>query len=129
MSEKATPAGQTGGDNFTSTHPELAGLPDRVRVHALAKLLDRISRDVLDALVVLGEDGRSAQSSIPRDVALKVAQKLLGVQAEEPARATEPPARPAVAAPPLPVFASASPCSFRPIRVRRHPSRCARPVR
>ena len=83
MSEISTPAGQTGGN------PNLADLPDKIRVHALAKLLERSSREVLDALTDLGEDGRSAQSSINRDVALKVAETLLGVP-EEPARSAEP---------------------------------------
>ena len=72
MSEISTPAGQTGGN------PNLADLPDKIRVHALAKLLERSSREVLDALTELGEDGRSAQSSINRDVAIKVGEILLG---------------------------------------------------
>src|SRR6266540_1110786 len=110
MSDMSTPAGPTGGDTFTSTNPNLADLPDRIRVHALAKLLERSSREVLDALTELGEDSRSAQSSITRDVAIKVVETLLGQPeaAEEPAQ----PARPLT--PPVPVFASASPLFLPP---------------
>jgi hypothetical protein len=50
----------------------LADLPDKLRVHALAKLLDVSSRDVMTAMADLGEIARSAQSSLSRDVALKV---------------------------------------------------------
>jgi ribonuclease E len=110
MSEISTPAGQTGGN------PNLADLPDKIRVHALAKLLARSSREVLDALSDLGEDGRSAQSSINRDVALKVAETLLGPPTEpvEPVEPEPPvqPARPQI--PPMPVFASASPLFLPP---------------
>jgi ribonuclease E len=108
MSEISTPAGATGGD----TSANLADLPDKIRVHALAKLLDRSSRDVLDALTELGEDGRSAQSSVNRDVALKVAAILRG-PAEQPEPEPRPePVRPAI--PPVPVFASASPLFLPP---------------
>lgn len=112
MSEISTPAGQTGGDPNTSAN--LADLPDKIRVHALAKLLDRSSRDVLDALTELGEDGRSAQSSVNRDVALKVAEILLGSADPEPEPAPQQrePVRPAI--PPMPVFASASPLFLPP---------------
>ena len=89
MSEKSTPAGRTGGNTSTSPTPDLAAIPDRIRVHALAKLLDRSSREVLDTLTDLGEDGRSAQSSITRAVALKVAETLLG-SAPEPEPEPEP---------------------------------------
>src|SRR5690242_12631516 len=116
MSEMTTPAGSAGGNPITSA--DLADLPDKIRVHALAKLLDKSSREVLDALTDLGEDGRSAQSSISRDVALKVAETLLGTLPEaapEPEPEPEPePVRPAAAAPPLPVFASASPLFLPP---------------
>ncbi|MFL6142547.1 MAG: Rne/Rng family ribonuclease [Labedaea sp.] len=109
-----TPAGRPGGNPTTSIN--LADLPAKIRVHALAKLLQRSSREVLDALIELGEDGRSAQSGVNRDVALKVAELLLGPSEEEPE--PEPAAAPApartVAPPPVPVFASASPLFLSP---------------
>jgi ribonuclease E len=77
MSNTDKPAGAAGGDNVTSAHPELADLPAKLRVHALAKLLGASSKDVVAALADLGETVRGIQSSVSRDVALKVAETLL----------------------------------------------------
>jgi ribonuclease E len=77
MSNTDKPAGAAGGDNVTSAHPELADLPAKLRVHALAKLLGASSKDVVAALADLGETVRGVQSSVGRDVALKVAETLL----------------------------------------------------
>ena len=77
MSNKEKPAGATGGQGVVSARPQLADLPDKLRVHALAKLLDVSSKDVMTALADLGEVARSAQSSVSRDVALKVAETLV----------------------------------------------------
>ncbi|TWP47389.1 Rne/Rng family ribonuclease [Lentzea tibetensis] len=77
MSNKDKPAGGAGGNSVVSARPELADLPSKLRVHALAKLLDVSSKDVVAALADLGEVVRSAQSSVSRDVALKVAETLL----------------------------------------------------
>ncbi|MEO6084046.1 MAG: translation initiation factor IF-2 N-terminal domain-containing protein, partial [Umezawaea sp.] len=77
MSNTDKPAGNPGGDNVTSAHPELADLPVKLRVHALAKLLGASSKDVVAALADLGETVRGIQSSVSRDVALKVAESLL----------------------------------------------------
>ncbi len=74
MSNAETPAEHTGGNPATPTSGPLADLPPRIRVHALAKLLESHSRDVLAKLGELGESVRSAQSSVTREVALKVAQ-------------------------------------------------------
>ncbi|PXY22027.1 translation initiation factor IF-2 N-terminal domain-containing protein [Prauserella flavalba] len=76
MSNAETPAENTGGTTATSTAGALAELPNRVRVHALAKLLGSSSREVLAKLAELGETARSAQSSVAKDVALKVAGAL-----------------------------------------------------
>jgi ribonuclease E len=76
MSNAETPAENTGGNTATSTTGKLADLPARVRVHALAKLLGSNSREVLVKLTELGESARSAQSSVSRDVALRVAEAL-----------------------------------------------------
>ncbi|MPY79036.1 MAG: Rne/Rng family ribonuclease [Actinophytocola sp.] len=74
MSHAETPADQSGGNAATPSTEELASLPPRIRVHALAKLLGTTSKDMLTTLHALGETARSAQSSVSRDVALKVAE-------------------------------------------------------
>ncbi|MGB3443500.1 MAG: translation initiation factor IF-2 N-terminal domain-containing protein [Actinophytocola sp.] len=76
MTDMSTPAGNTGGDTTTPIAAALADLPARIRVHALAKLLGRSSREVLAAVTALGVDGRSVQSSIDRELALRVAESL-----------------------------------------------------
>ncbi|SDG17733.1 ribonuclease E [Lentzea fradiae] len=109
MSNTEQPAGGTGGQGVVSARPELADLPEKLRVHALAKLLDVSSKDVMTALADLGEVARSAQSSVSRDVALKVAETLVDwddVVTGEVTEDFEPPAVPAFEAPALaPVFA------------------------
>lgn len=110
MSNKEKPAGATGGQGVVSARPQLADLPDKLRVHALAKLLDVSSKDVMTALADLGEVARSAQSSVSRDVALKVAETLVDwddVVTGEVTEDYEPPAVPAAQAPALaPIFAA-----------------------
>ncbi|WAL64080.1 Rne/Rng family ribonuclease [Amycolatopsis cynarae] len=94
MTNADTPADTTGGNAVAPTNDPavtvsgnpLGELPPRVRVHALAKLLGSNSRDVLAKLTELGETARSAQSSVPREVAFRVAEALTG-PAEEPAAA------------------------------------------
>ena len=88
MSDMSTPAGNTGGDTTTPIAAALADLPARIRVHALAKLLGRSSREVLAAVTGLGVDGRSVQSSIDRELALRVAEAL-GVLTADQADAQE----------------------------------------
>ncbi|MEV7037991.1 translation initiation factor IF-2 N-terminal domain-containing protein [Amycolatopsis sp. NPDC051061] len=82
MSNAETPAEQTGGNPATPTSGSLGELPARIRVHALAKLLAKNSRDVLAKLAELGESVRSAQSSVTRDVAHKVAEAFSGGDVE-----------------------------------------------
>ncbi|GAB2757425.1 translation initiation factor IF-2 N-terminal domain-containing protein [Amycolatopsis magusensis] len=86
MSNADTPAENTGGNPATpataSENGPLADLPARIRVHALAKLLGSSSREVLKQLVELGVSARSAQSSVPKEVAVQVAEAL-GVTADE----------------------------------------------
>ncbi|RZS31394.1 ribonuclease E [Herbihabitans rhizosphaerae] len=119
MSKTETPAGSTGGDTTTPTNTALAGLPAKVRVHALAKLLGSSSRDVMAALTQLGEPVRSAQSSVAKEVALKVAESL-GVTEVDGEVVDEVEAEPddqqesAPGKPPAPVFASASPLFLPP---------------
>ncbi|WP_103348780.1 translation initiation factor IF-2 N-terminal domain-containing protein [Amycolatopsis sp. CA-128772] len=89
MSNAETPAEHAGGNPATPTSGPLADLPARIRVHALAKLLESHSRDVLAKLAELGESVRSAQSSVTREVALKVAEAFA------PAGTGDAPAEPA----------------------------------
>ncbi|MEV6627842.1 translation initiation factor IF-2 N-terminal domain-containing protein, partial [Amycolatopsis sp. NPDC051114] len=110
MSNAETPAEQTGGNPATPTSGPLAELPARIRVHALAKLLEKNSRDVLAKLVELGESVRSAQSSVTRDIALKVAETFAPADAgEAPAEQAPAPAEQAPAARPEVPAAPAAP--------------------
>ncbi|MEV5299252.1 Rne/Rng family ribonuclease [Amycolatopsis methanolica] len=95
MSNADTPAENTGGNTALPATGPLGELPPRVRVHALAKLLGSNSRVVLAKLTELGETARSAQSSVPREVAVKVAEAL--APADE--QAVEESAAPEVVAP------------------------------
>ncbi|EOD64282.1 translation initiation factor IF-2 N-terminal domain-containing protein, partial [Amycolatopsis vancoresmycina] len=85
MSNAETPAEHAGGNPATPTGGPLADLPARIRVHALAKLLESHSRDILAKLAELGESVRSAQSSVTREVALKVAEAFAPAESEQPA--------------------------------------------
>ncbi|SER65799.1 translation initiation factor IF-2 N-terminal domain-containing protein [Actinokineospora terrae] len=129
MSDMSTPAGSAGGATTTPSDQALAELlaqvPAKVRVHALAKLLEVSSKDVIAALEGLGEAVRGAQSSVSKDTAARVARALLAPEqaADEP-REPEPEPEPVVAdepvepkrrrIPPTPVFASASPLFLPP---------------
>jgi ribonuclease E len=77
------PAATTGGDSSASGHLLPDELPAKLRVHALAKMLGRSSREVLDALEELGKPARSPQSSLDREVAIEVADALLGESDED----------------------------------------------
>ncbi len=119
MSNADTPA-VTGGNTATPIAGQLAELPPRIRVHALAKLLGTNSRELMAKLGELGETVRSAQSSVTRDVAIKLAEALTGgdepetpeaapvaetpaaPEAPEPPAAPEPKAKPEVKAEPVP---------------------------
>ncbi|MPZ81256.1 MAG: Rne/Rng family ribonuclease [Actinophytocola sp.] len=118
MSDMSTPAGNTGGDTTAAISGALGELPARIRIHALAKLLGRSSREVLAAVTEAGVTGRSVQSSIDREVALRVAESF-GVtpappdQEEQVEAPVQEPQAPARQVPPTPVFASAAPL-FKP---------------
>ncbi|MEV0678117.1 translation initiation factor IF-2 N-terminal domain-containing protein [Actinosynnema sp. NPDC050436] len=124
MSNTNKPAG-AGGGNATSAHPALADLPEKLRVHALAKLLGTSSKDVVAALADLGETVKGAQSSVARDLALKVAESLLNwddIVTGDVDEATEEPALPArevaaltpLFAPPSAVFLPPAPVAAPP---------------
>ena len=107
MSNSESPAGPTGGP---VSLPNLDELPDRLRVHALARLLGRSSRDVLDALARLGVTARSVATSIDRDVARKVAAVLVPELSTPPAsKAAEPATPEPPGQPPQPSSAPAPP--------------------
>jgi ribonuclease E len=74
MSKNDSPAGSTGGP---VTVPALDDLPEKMRVHALAKLIGRTSREILAALTGLGHEARSAQSSIDRKVVEQIITALV----------------------------------------------------
>ncbi|MBC6449699.1 translation initiation factor IF-2 N-terminal domain-containing protein [Actinokineospora xionganensis] len=121
MSDMSNPAGSTGGATTTATQAALAELPAKVRVHALAKLLEVSSKDVISALTDLGEEVRGAQSSVSRDLAIKVAEALTSDNSVEESVETvvapvepEPVAPRKARIPPTPVFASASPLFLPP---------------
>ncbi|WP_353109211.1 Rne/Rng family ribonuclease [Gordonia sp. (in: high G+C Gram-positive bacteria)] len=70
MTDNGSPVNADKAD-FTAEH-----FPLRLRVHALARMLESTSRDVLAHLGELGVTARTAQSSISRDDAYAVAQRL-----------------------------------------------------
>ncbi|BBZ76707.1 ribonuclease E [Mycolicibacterium anyangense] len=89
----------------TAAAPAGEELPDRLRVHSLARVLGTTSRRVLDALSELDGRTRSAHSTVDRTDAVRVRDVL----AQEPAAAAEAPApeTPAAEAP-APVEAPAA---------------------
>ena len=83
-------------DSDTAGSPAVADaqqeLPERLRVHSLARVLGTTSRRVLDALAELDGRRRSAHSSVDRVDAVKVRDVLNLEQApEEPQALAEPP--------------------------------------
>ena len=121
MSNSDRPAGSTGGPVSVSTHPLEDDLPDKMRVHALAKLLSVSSQEVMAALADLGSEVGSSQASIDRDTVLRVIATLVPSPSEEsdlPADAVDAdPAETAAAAPRTPftpLFAAPQPTFLPP---------------
>jgi ribonuclease E len=103
MSNTESPAGASGGPVVL---PGLDDLPEKLRVHALAKLLGRTSREVLATLAELGIPVSSAQSSVDRKAAEQVALALAPEGAiPEPPQAPEADDAPADPGLPAPSFA------------------------
>ncbi|HEX8518419.1 MAG TPA: translation initiation factor IF-2 N-terminal domain-containing protein, partial [Pseudonocardia sp.] len=75
MTNSDSPAGAAGGPLTAS---RLDDLPEKLRVHALAKLVGRTSREVLAVLADLGVAVKSAQSSVDRKAAEQVVTALQG---------------------------------------------------
>jgi ribonuclease E len=95
MANTTAPAGDIGGRTGApattmSDGADLATtLPEKLRVHALAKLLAVSSKDVMAALGELGVAVRSAQSSIDRETAVRAMQMLLPEPETEPTEIDE----------------------------------------
>ncbi|MPZ66831.1 MAG: Rne/Rng family ribonuclease [Pseudonocardiaceae bacterium] len=78
MTSMDLPAGGAGGGTDVPNGADIAaGLPTKLRVHALAKLLSVSSKEVLSTLSDLGVAARSAHSSIDRETAVRAVQMLL----------------------------------------------------
>ncbi|MGF6886116.1 ribonuclease E [Nocardia sp. GAS34] len=78
---------------------EAAQLPERIRVHALAKLLGTTSKRILAHLTDMGSEARSAQSSLDRTVAESVREAFVPAEPAEAAAAQTTPAETAPAEP------------------------------
>ncbi|WP_280236560.1 translation initiation factor IF-2 N-terminal domain-containing protein [Nocardia cyriacigeorgica] len=74
-----------------TTSQDADQLPERIRVHALAKRLGVTSKRILAKLGELGSDARSPQSNVDRAVAESVRDALAAPESESAAAATEPP--------------------------------------
>ncbi|WP_433194191.1 translation initiation factor IF-2 N-terminal domain-containing protein [Nocardia sp. CA-107356] len=74
---------------LTTTSQDAEQLPERIRVHALAKRLGVTSKRILAKLAELGADARSAQSNVDRSVAESVRDAL--VTTEPDAEASQAP--------------------------------------
>ncbi|WP_280451469.1 translation initiation factor IF-2 N-terminal domain-containing protein, partial [Nocardia cyriacigeorgica] len=83
-----------------TTSQDADQLPERIRVHALAKRLGVTSKRILAKLGELGSDARSPQSNVERAVAESVRDALATPEAE-PGGAPPPP-RGAPPPPPTP---------------------------
>ncbi|MGA5464725.1 Rne/Rng family ribonuclease [Mycobacterium sp. NPDC050041] len=89
-------------DNFAAHNEELAaaeppppaqpqdGLPDRLRVHSLARVLGTTSKRVLDALAQFDGRTRSAHSTIDKSDAERVRDALASAEADGPAEVAAP---------------------------------------
>uniref|UniRef100_UPI000A00A1F9 translation initiation factor IF-2 N-terminal domain-containing protein n=1 Tax=Nocardia altamirensis TaxID=472158 RepID=UPI000A00A1F9 len=90
-----------------TTSQDAEPLPERIRVHALAKLLGVTSKRILAKLTELGADARSAQSNVDRAIAESVRDALGPPEGDAPAAETaetqaEPQAQAPVEAPAQP---------------------------
>ena len=106
MSDFDVPAGAAGGPVPV---PAVDDLPEKMRVHALARLLGRTSREVISALAELGVVARTAQSSIDRKAAEQVVAVFVPGIEGAPGAGPEPAAvgHPGGAAPDQPAAESA----------------------
>ncbi|MFC9832669.1 translation initiation factor IF-2 N-terminal domain-containing protein [Rhodococcus sp. NPDC127530] len=87
MADQAPPTNSEPNETATAGSA-VPALPEKIRVHALAKMLGVTSKQVLAEAAALGTELRSAQSSLQRDVAERVHAAFTAAQAAP----TEPPA-------------------------------------
>src|SRR4051794_33210060 len=90
MTDTDTPSGGTSaaGAPVAPGRPDeqaLAALPDKVRVHALARVVGTSSRELLAVLARIGVPARSAQSSVDRDVVARVIEDVFPTPGLPPA--------------------------------------------
>ncbi|MDQ4116155.1 MAG: translation initiation factor IF-2 N-terminal domain-containing protein, partial [Actinomycetota bacterium] len=97
MSIDDAPTGDTGGQSGVPG-PTMPALPEKLRVHALARLVGRTSKQVLSTLSEIGQEVRSVQSSVSRATAEQVIAAL--APPEGAPGVGEQPATPAAAAAP-----------------------------
>src|SRR5215211_3085975 len=109
MTSDDRPAAASGGPETESPADRLAAdLPNKIRVHALAKLLGLTSKDVLAGLAEIGSPAK-ATSSIDRVTALRVSAVLLPDPTEPGGDSAEEIEDGALAAPLVPIFAAPQP--------------------
>ncbi|CKI18755.1 translation initiation factor IF-2 N-terminal domain-containing protein [Mycolicibacterium smegmatis] len=77
-------------EDLSTQTPQQEGLPERLRVHSLARVLGTTSRRVLDALAEFDGRQRSAHSTVDKADAERVRAALT----ESPAAETPPKKRP-----------------------------------
>ncbi|MGK8525321.1 translation initiation factor IF-2 N-terminal domain-containing protein [Nocardia asteroides] len=101
-----------------TTSQDAEQLPERIRVHALAKLLGVTSKRILAKLTELGADARSAQSNVDRAVAESVRDALVtgeaDAAAEQPASAQADASAPAPTPEPATTQAQPAPAAGEP---------------
>src|SRR5829696_1705353 len=114
MTNDDRPAASGGGSRTAPDTDVLAELPDKLRVHALARLLGLSSKDVLAALAEVGSPVKGAQSSIDRATALRVADVLLPDPADPGGESAEEIEDGGLVAPLVPVFAPPQPLFIAP---------------
>ncbi|QZS57553.1 translation initiation factor IF-2 N-terminal domain-containing protein [Rhodococcus opacus] len=100
MADQAPPTNSEPNESATAGSA-VPALPEKIRVHALAKLLGVTSKQVLAEAAALGTELRSAQSSLQRDVAERVHAAFTAAQnaPTEPPAAAEPAAETPAAEP------------------------------
>lgn len=97
-----------------TTPQDAEQLPERIRVHALAKRLGVTSKRILAKLTELGAEARSAQSNVDRAIAESVRDALGPPEGATPAPAPETPAAPAAETPAPPAEQAPAPAAAVP---------------
>ncbi|KIA63207.1 translation initiation factor IF-2 N-terminal domain-containing protein [Nocardia vulneris] len=100
-----------------TTPQDAEQLPERIRVHALAKRLGVTSKRILAKLTELGADARSAQSNVDRAIAESVRDALGPPEGETPTATpvAETPAVPAAETPAVPAAEPSAPAAAAPV--------------